>query len=127
MITRSTVASARGVTATEDVSSIHASLAPRSSNRPRRTTSTGLQPFGRTGVPVIAKRYCSLRWLAPDESAVKIGDCEVYNRLSPVSMPVWCGRGLLAIPDYLGLIVFFVGLHPLRFPRLPVSSFRSLL
>src|SRR6267378_929016 len=117
MITRSRVARARWVTATEDASSIHASLAPRSSNRPRRTTSTGLQPFGRTGVPVIAKRYCSLRWLAPDESAVKIGDCEVYNRLSPGSMPVWCGRGLLAIPDYLGLIVSGGGIHGLRVLR----------
>jgi len=26
---------------------------------------------------------------APDACVVKDGDCEVYNRLIPVSMPVW--------------------------------------
>jgi hypothetical protein len=35
---------------------------------------------------------------APEESAVKIGECEVYNRLHPGSMPFECSAHFPAVP-----------------------------
>src|SRR5712692_6027329 len=93
-MTRSTVASVRWVTATEDANSILASLTS-AGEKPYRTHFPA-DDFSRAQhVPLAAPTKSILLYRSnayPSERVGKNCDCEVYNRPKPVSMSVSQGE-----------------------------------